>query len=237
MKKSIFRNAFSAVGMLACAGSLQAAPITLAGDHFSVTYDDALVGVYNAGQISGSMNTVYFQPNTFSVFAFGTGASQQAGLDLSFTIAPGFVFTGLSFTERGDYFLSSGGTVNAAAQITATNTATLQSTVLDFAPAGPLNQVGGSTLWELTGALSSATIGAPQTFTLSLDSTLFSQPSTDGLGFIQATYVGFSIGTARVAAVPEPETNALFVGGLAALMLAAWARSRGADNNKVAQNY
>lgn len=232
--KPILSTTFATLGMIAYAGSLSAAPIILAGKHFSVSYDDALVGVYKAGQISGSLDTVYFQPNAFSVFSVGSPASQQAGLELSFTIDPGHVLTGLSFNERGDYFLSAGGAAQVNARLTATNSATLQSVVLDFLPSAPLTQVGGSTLWDVTGGLSPSALGGPQTFTLNLGTTLFSQPSTGGLGFAQTTYLGFTVVT---AAVPEPQTGALLLGGLAAWILAARGRrsravARGNENHE-----
>lgn len=218
---TIIRNVFLSLGLLAVTGVVQAAPIVLYGDHFSVSYDDTQVGLFRSGLMSGSMDTVYFQPTAFSALSGGSPASTQASLQLTFTINSGYAFTGLSFTERGDYFLLGGAGVDVAASVQAVNVATSASTVLNLAPGSPLSQTGDSTAWDMTGNLLLQGLGSPQTMLVTLDNTLFADASAGSLGFIQNTYTGFRITTAATpAAVPEPSSGALLAVGLMAALLA-----------------
>lgn len=232
-----FPKAFLALGLLSLANVSQAALIELNADHFSVTYDNALTGSYKQGVLSGSQDTVYFQPNTFSAFSAGAPAGKQGSLQLEFTIDPGYVFTGLTFTERGSYFLSGGGSVNITSSVQAANQATADLVLLDLAPGSPLAQTG-SHFWEISGSLSLLSLGTPQTVRITLDTELFSTP-VNGLGFIQNTYAGFRITTAAApAAVPEPASWALVLIGLMAATFAGMGRRRSAryaisDNNAI----
>jgi hypothetical protein len=213
------RKAFLTLGLLSFAAVAQATPIVVAGDHFSVTYDDAQAGLYKAGFLSGSQDTVYFQPNTLMALSGGNPASTQASLQLTLTIDPGYSFAGLSFTERGDYFLLGGGGVNVASSVQLLNPDTSASAVLNLAPGAPLGQTISSTPWELTGSFSPLGLDAPQTLLITLDNTLFASVLPGGIGFIQKTYAGFRISTEQVAAVPEPSSWALVLAGMMAALL------------------
>lgn len=222
------RKVLTAVSLMACTAVSQAAPITLNGDHFTITYDDALVGVFGNGQLSGSLDTAYFQPTSYFALSGGGLVSQMAGLQLTLTVNPGYALTGLVFTERGDYFLSNGGQAGVAAQLAATNQATSASATLDLA-SGPLATAGGSTPWAISGNLSLLGLGNPQTVLLSLNNTLSVTP-TSGLGFIQETYAGFRVQTTRVsvpAAVPEPSSVALMLAGVGSALMLGMMRTRG----------
>ena len=213
------RNAVLSAGLLSCITLAQAAPITLDADHFSVTYDDAAVGLYKEGLLSGSLDTIYFRPNTFSALSGGAATSTLASLQLTLTVDPGYAFSGLTYTERGDYFLFGSGAVDVAASVQAANAATAGSVILNLAPGMPLAQSGGSTPWELAGDLSLGGLGTPQTVLITLDNELFASASNGGLGFIQKTYVGFRVATEAVA-VPEPTSGALFLAAAIAALLA-----------------
>ena len=228
MKNEMFilRKAFLVLGLLSIVSVAEASPIVLDGDHFTVTYDDALVGLYNQGLLSGSLDTVFFQPSAFAALSGGSTVSTPASLQLTLTINPGYTFTGFTFTERGDYFLFGGGAVDVAASVQVVNAATSASALLSLAPGTPLNQTGSSTPWELTGSLSSLGLGSPQTLLITLGNELFASASAGGLGFIQKTYAGFQVMTKPVA-VPEPATGALLLGGVIAALLVG-RRRRGA---------
>lgn len=206
------------VGLLSLV-SAHATPIVVEGDHFSVTYDDAMVGAYKSGSLSGSQDTVYFQPNTFNALSGGSSVSTAASLQLTLIIDPGYRFAGLSFTERGDYFLFGSGAVDVASSVHLVNPATSASAVLDLAPGSPLAQTMRSTPWELTGSLSPLGLEAPQTLLITLDNSLSASALNGGLGFIQKTYAGFRITTEQVAVVPEPSSWALVLAGILAALL------------------
>jgi len=214
------RKAFLTLGLLSCVSVAQAALIELNTDQFSVTYNDDTQ--YKQGFLSGSLDTVYFQPNTLYALSGGSPASTQALLQLTLTIKSGYTFAGLSFSERGDYFLFGGGAVDVAASVQAFNAASSASTLLNLSPGSPLSQIGGSTAWELTGNISPAGLDSPQTLIVTLDNTLFASAPVGSLGFIQKTYAGFRVLTQPAgsgpAVVPEPASGLLLLIGA----LAAW---------------
>jgi len=220
-----FSKAFLALGLLSVANLAQAAIIELNADHFSVSYDDAQAGPYKQGLLSGSLDTVYFQPNTFSALSGGSQASTQASLQLTFTLDPGYTFAGFTFTERGDYFLFGQGAVNAVAGVQAVNADTLASVLLNLAAGTALDQTGASAPWELSGNLTLPGLGAPHTLLVTLDNTLFADAPVGSLGFIQKTYVGFRVLT-EPAAVPEPSALALLLAGMMAALLVGRRRVR-----------
>lgn len=210
-----------ALGLLSCASLVQAAPITLTSDvgHFSVTYAASTdpADPFKLAFLSGSQDTVYFQSSSFKAMSPGGQSEPGVQLLLTLEIKPGYVFSGLSFTERGNYYLSGGGAVGVETDITLTDLATMDSVALNLA-SDSLNVQQGLTLWELGGTLDPVGQGAPQTLEIKLDSTLFSSAPT-GLAFIQNTYVGFQIMT-EPAAVPEPSSLALVLAGILAATLA-----------------
>lgn len=214
------RKVLLSLSLLALAHASLAAPITLDADRFTVTYDADQTGLYGQGFLSGSLDTVYFQPSAFAALSGGGQASTPATLQLSFTIDPGYAFAGFTFTERGDYFLFGQGAVNVAASVQAANADTAASAALSLTPGMPLDQTGRSTAWELTGNLASQGLGVPQTLLVTLDNALFASAAAGSLGFIKNTYVGFRLLTvAQPGAVPEPSSWALLLAGMLAAFL------------------
>jgi len=221
------RKSFLLLGLLSWVNVAQAAIIELDGDRFSVSYDDTQTGLYKQGYVSGLLDTVYFLPNTLSVQSNGSLVTNPTQLQLTLTIDPGYVFSGLSFTERGDYYLLRSGDVDVAASVRLLNPDTADTAELILA-SGVLSQTRQTTPWELSGSLAPAALGASQTWLITLDNELFATAPTGGLGFIQKTYAGFQIAT-RPADVPEPSGLALLLaGGIAALLARRQASRRGA---------
>lgn len=210
------RTVFLALGLLSVTGLAQAAPIVLDGEHFSITYDDAQVGVYRQGQLSGSLDTLYFLPTNFALATASPSANAQAELQFMLTIDPGYIFDGLAFAQNGNYFLSNGGLVAASASLEARNLDTGAAATLTLDSADSLAAVGLTAPWALGGALGGGALDGATMLQISLDNTLTAEP-VQGIGFIQSTYVGFRVQT-RAHAVPEPSGLALMlVGGLAAI--------------------
>lgn len=214
-----FPKALLALGLLSCASLVQATPIRSDVGHFSVTYAASAdpADPFKQAFLSGSQDTVYFQSSSFKAMSPGGQSEPGVQLLLTLEIDPGYVFSGLSFTERGNYYLSGGGAVGVETGITLTDLATMDSVALNLAT-DSLNVQQGLTLWELGGTLGPVGQGAPQTLEIRLDSTLLSSAPT-GLAFIQNTYVGFQIMT-KPAAVPEPSSLALVLAGILAATLA-----------------
>lgn len=214
------------LGLLAFAHASSAALITLNGNGFSASYDDAQEAQYGQGFLSGSLDTIYFQPSAFSALSSGSPASASAPLQLTFTIDPGYAFVGLNFTERGDYFLLGGGTVGVDASLQAVNTDTAVSVVLGLAPSAPLDLAGASTPWMVLGGIASG-LGVLQNLQLTLDNELLASAPAGDLSFIQKTYVGFQVVTrAEPVSVPEPSNWALLVAGVLAALMAGRRRPR-----------
>ena len=211
------------LGLLASAGLAQAAPITLYGDRFSVTYDDTQTGLFGAGALSGSLDTFFFQPTAFSTFSAGGTTQASSSLQFTITVDAGYSLAGLGLSEWGGYFLSGGGSVAASANAQLVNLGTLAASNLALAPGVPLNQAGGTVNWSMSGLLAPAA-GAGDSFQVTFDSLLTSSP-VNGIGFIQANYTGFRVITQPVA-VPEPSSLALLAAGSAALFGLAALRNR-----------
>lgn len=218
-----FNSILLGLGLLASAGMAQAAPITLHGDRFSVTYDDTQTGLFGAGALSGSSDTFYFQPTAFSTFS--AGGTSQASSSLQFTIAvhAGYSLAGLGLSERGGYFLSGAGAVAASASAQLLDLGTLAASSLALAPGVPLNQAGSTVNWSMSGLLA-PTAGAGDSFQVTFDSQLASSP-VNGIGFIQANYTGFRVIT-QPAVVPEPSSLALLMAGSVAIFGLAARRNR-----------
>jgi hypothetical protein len=222
-----FRKILTSLGLLAMAGVVQAAPIILNGDHFTVSYDDTQVGLYGQGSLSGSGDTLFFTPTQFKTSSGSGPASVSSALTLTFTIDSGYAFTGLSYSESGDYFLLDGAVVDAAASVNAVNAATLALASLALSPGVALDAVTSfanfrTTDWVLSGNLSLLGLGGPNILQITLDNTLDASTPNAGYGFIEKKFVGLSIVTEPAlppVSMPEPTSGALLLVGMVAALL------------------
>ena len=207
-------------GLMMAAGLAQAGMISITGDHFTFSYDEAQISpLYKQALLSGSQDTVYFLPTAFTAVTGGAPATTQAGLQFTLSIDPGYVFAGLAFAENGNYFLSNGGFVGASASLQAVNLDTSATGGLALDSGKTLDHVGATTSWELAGLLGPQGLGTVQDLQVSLDNALTSAP-TQGIGLIRKTYVGFRVQTREVQTVPDPSGLALILSGVLAAVLA-----------------
>lgn len=226
-----FRKAVLILGLLSIASVARATPIVLGASHFTVTYDDTQTGLYGAASMSGSGDTVFFTPAQFKT----SSGNVSSALALNFTIDPGYAFSGLSYSEGGDYYLLGGAAVNATSSVDAKNATTPAMTSLALTPGAPLDNVTSffnfkTTDWSLAGDLSLSGLGAPTSLLVTLNNALFASSPPSGLGFIETKFVGLKILTEPAlpvlaqATVPEPASWTLLLVGM---MAAQWSRRRG----------
>jgi PEP-CTERM putative exosortase interaction domain len=154
-----------------------------------------------------------FSPRRSAPFGGGGASSAPAPLLFTVTVDPGYRLSGLVLTERGNYFLSGGGVVDALSIVNLIDTATPALSFLDLFPAQALNQTGSTVNWEMSGLVLPPG-GVGQTFQVDYESVVGSFP-VNGIGFIQKNYVGFRVLT-EANAVPEPSGLALLMAGAAA---------------------
>lgn len=218
-----FHSILLGLSLLVAANLTQAALITVNGDRFSVTYDDAQTGLYGPGYMAGSLDTFYFQPTAFTAFSGGNPVNTSASLQFTLVMDAGYHLGGLEFNEWGNYFLSNAGMTNVAAGIQVLDTDTLAVSTLGLAPGSPLDQSGGSIDWGLFGLIAPPSAGS-QILQVTLNNELTSAP-VGGIGFIQKAYTGFKVlAVADPAPVPEPASWALLLAGALAAGLAGGRR-------------
>lgn len=223
MIKSTGRYVLALIGVMS-ASVCSAAMITLNGNHFSVTYDDSLVGLYGNPSLLGG-DTIVFTPTNFKVSSTGAQVTQSAGLSLSLMAHSGYVLTDLSIQEGGDYYRMGGGLVNVGGSLSATNLSNNSAAMLALVPSAPLSAVTSllsfrTTNWDMIGNLSLLGLGGVANLGVDLNNTLTAS-ATGGIGFIEKKFVGLRIAAQQgtpPAAVPEPGSLMLLAAGL----LAAW---------------
>lgn len=227
---SNFRHALCLLASLSVSPALLAAPITLLGEHFAVTYDDASTGPYGVGSLA-LPNTMFFTPTGFDASTGVAGGSDTAFFSLAMrvTLEPGYALTGVVLAERGDYLLLGTGSVSATAELRvsdAVQPANLLALSLDSG--NSLNLIGTPTHnWTLGGMLATGSLGGANTFDVVLDNTLRAANTARGLSFIEKKFTGLQFQLARTgtpAEVPEPGSMMLVLAGCLAWMGWAWRR-------------
>lgn len=209
---------------LASMGHAQAAPVTLDGASFSVTYDDALVGLFGMPTLSG--NTLFFTPTSFkAVSSNGAGvslASQTSNFDFLLKPSANLRLSSVDLSESGDYLMMGQNSfVNALGQMRVRNNANPSMEIVSsIAPATPLSLKDGinhnwaaSANADLNGAAWND-VGSAR---VTLENILLAYTQADTgpqLAFVEKKYAGI---TFNVSPVPEASTWSMMLLGVGML--------------------
>lgn len=222
-----------AVSVLFAALSSQAMAAThvLDGDHFTVTYDDAIVGLFGTPSLSnsslvfatGGTGTSNFSAQTDSGVKF-----TNSTFTFSIVADQGYTLTGFNLVESGDYYLlgdASKVSVGGQLRVSQAGTAVQSSSIKATAPLTTVTSFDSFETTNWTANASVSPVAALTSATVQIQNILGAKAtaSQDGYAFIEKKNValGFS-----VSAVPEPESYAMLLAGLG--LMAGIARRRSA---------
>lgn len=218
------KKSFVGVVLFGAVCSVQAAPVTLTGSNFSVTYDDALLGLFGTPSLSG--NTLFFTPTNFQALS-----ENGAGIDLvkqtanfDFFLAPdsNTRFDTVKLSEAGDYLQFGGESfADVRGQIRVRDVANpAQENVSFISPSAPLDIADGSNHdWSANTStdLSGTEWKDTRAVRVTLENILlaYSQPGTGPqLSFVEKKFAGINV---AVAPIPEPSTWLMMLGGMGVL--------------------
>jgi hypothetical protein len=228
--KPIFRPASSiktavlAVCTLALAGSTiaqaRAAQVSLEGDSFFLTYDDALLGLYGTPTVSG--RTIFFQPTDFYSWSYLLPSLTHGTINLTVTPKNGHGIHTVSLDERGDYFLDAApgkAMVSVLGSLRVFNAMEPGNQMVAGIQTGPLNQFGIESMHEWQGTafldLAQGSVDSHGPLHFTIENVLRAKVVPDnplGFGpeaFIEKKYVALTISPA-----PEVEQWAMMLVGL-----------------------
>jgi len=212
--------AAAALLSIASAGSM-AMSVTLTGTNFDVTYDSAALGLFGSS-VTLTGDQLSFFPTSF-VAKTGSGIDvTNSTVALMISAHSGYSLTGFSLAEGGDYFHFSNSAAPMASGVSASGQLRVtplpgSTTTAAITPAGAFTANSflnfGTTDWTAT-----ASVAAPMNTTLANVSiqNILAAYVVDGVGysFIEKKDAFLTVG---VTPVPEPETWAMMLAGLAAV--------------------
>jgi hypothetical protein len=211
-----------AAAVLFAAFSVQAfaATKTLDGDHFTITYDEAVIGLFGAPSLVNS-SLVFGNIGGSPGFAAQTASGIKfTNSTFAFTITAdqGYKLSGFNLFEAGDYAVIGGdsavlvggqlrvkpvGVSAMTSQITATAPLSAKTSFLSYA----------TTDWEAHASVVPAT--ALTSATVSIENILGAYVPAAGYAFIEKKNVELGF---MLSAVPEPESYAMLLAGLGMMM-------------------
>jgi hypothetical protein len=225
----MFKQAGAAVLGLSAAllgSGVLAAQVTLPGTNVNFTFDSALVGLYGMPTVSG--DSLIFTPTNF--FAESTNGEGFVMTNATFNIAiaanPGYQFSAISLTERGDYYLiGSDAQVAVGGQIRIFDlddpiNNEVTGSIVANAPFDAYTTLGSFTTTNWTASASATVPGAGwggndgivDGVNLTIENLLIASTFVAGsAAYIEKKFVGSSI---VISAVPETGTYAMMLAGL-----------------------
>lgn len=191
-----------------------AATVSLAGNGFSVSYDDALNSLFGTPTLIG--NLLSFTPSGLSVGSItGRSSILDAVFDFRVTAGEGYQLDSVKLFEAGSYTVMGRDASFGVASVM--NVAALDNG--SFTTLGGAGVFAGSSSLS-TGSWSTGSDGYAATglsssvLDITLDATLFATSS--GSSFVKASLdtAQLSFGVAQVPLVPEPEAYLMLLTGL-----------------------
>jgi len=226
------KQAAAALAILAgCVGphAAQAAQVTLSGTHFDVTFDDTRLGLFGLPALVG--NSIVWFPSGSPGFTAQTDRGvdvTNATFAMTVTAKPGFFLTGFSLTEGGDYFFFGGQRSGVAASGQLRVTPLPGATSRDAISAD--NSFAANADFDFTTRPWSASASlAPAQGTTRVNASVqnilsaYVIPPVLGYAFIETKEVMLGI---TVSPVPEPQTYALMIAGVAVVGFVVLRRRR-----------
>lgn len=226
----MYKGAAALLGLSASLLSSGAfAMTTLAGTNVSFTFDETLVGLYGMPTVAG--DSLIFTPTSFSASSTnGQGIVQKNGtLNVSITANPGYQFSTVSLTERGDYYLigsdaavAVGGQIRVFDQDDPVNNE-VTGNIVATAPFNVYTTISSFSTTNWT-ANASASIpasgwggadGIVSGVNLTIENLLIASTTAAGsAAYIEKKFAGTTI---VISAVPEAQTWAMMLAGLGAI--------------------
>jgi hypothetical protein len=217
-----------AIALAALGAGAAAAPVTLNGANFSVTYDDAVTGLFGTPTLAD--DALYWFPSGTPGFSAQTDGGIQvrnASFAMVVTAAPGFFVSGLSLAEGGEYFHFGGARSGVMASGQLRVTPLPGSTVVaPLAGSGfAANAAFDFTPRSWTAAAAVELAPGTTTAATSIQNVLsaYVLPGAPGYAFIEKRDVVLAI---SVTPVPEPQTYALMLAGVGVVLFVVLRRRR-----------
>lgn len=200
-------------GLVASAGA-GAATVSLAGNGFSVSYDDALNSLFGTPTLVG--NLLSFTPSGFSVGSIGGRPGiLDAVFDFQVTAGEGYRLDSVSLFEAGNYTMMGSGASFGVASVM--NVASLDN--------GGVTTIGGAGVFAgspsfSTGSWRTGSDGytaaglSSGLLDITLDATLFATASNSSFVKASLDTAQISFDVAQVPLVPEPSAYLMLLTGL-----------------------
>lgn len=197
----------------AFSGAALAASVTLAGDNFDFTFDDAMLGLFGPATVAD--DTIYFTPVDFqaeSLNGAGYALSNDAA-NIQITAHSGLSFSNIALIEQGDYLLlGSGSTADVSGKLWVRDVAApLTQLTADIQTTGPLDQQGPAlNSWTANASADLSSWTGTQSVNVTVRDILLASTSAGAsVASVDKAFVGLT-----VTPVPEAETYAMMLAGL-----------------------
>lgn len=202
-----------------------AVPVTETGSHIKVTYDSALVGLFGTPTLVGDVLSWFPSGSPgFTAQTSGGIVVTNSTFAVKVEALPGWTLTSFSLTEGGDYFYFGGQAgVSVSGQLRVTplpGSTTAQALTVSAPFVGNADLDFTTHNWTATaGAIGVAPGTTAANASIQNILAAFVPPgSFPAYAFIEKKDVALTVG---VSAVPEPETYAMMLAGLGAVLFLA----------------